>query len=120
MAGAEAGFDIGLISGVISIIDATKKVYDAAKDAKGQPEAFRQIAARLPLVIEILRSIEKRASALDKTALEALEHILASCKANAEDLRKYFRRLFGRMIINGTTDTRKPWVHCDKGAQWSV
>ena len=49
----EAGTVIGLISGVISIIEATKAVYDAAKDAKGQPEAFRQVAARLPLVNDI-------------------------------------------------------------------
>jgi hypothetical protein len=46
----EAGTVIGLISGVISIIEATKTIYDAAKDVKGQPDAFRQVAARLPLV----------------------------------------------------------------------
>jgi F0F1-type ATP synthase delta subunit len=93
MSGAEAGFVIGLISGVISIIEATKTVYDAAKDAKGQPEAFRQVAARLPLVIEILRSAEERASALDETALEALEHTLESCKAKAENLKKIFQKV---------------------------
>ncbi|KAH8749773.1 hypothetical protein F5882DRAFT_81723 [Hyaloscypha sp. PMI_1271] len=59
MSGAEAGFVISLIASVITIVDATKKVYNAAKDAKGQPEAFRQIAARLPLVIEILRSLKR-------------------------------------------------------------
>jgi hypothetical protein len=41
MTSAEAGFVVSLILGVISIIEATKTVYDAAKDAKGQPEAFR-------------------------------------------------------------------------------
>jgi hypothetical protein len=41
MSGAEAAFVIGLILSVISIIEATKTVYDAVKDAKGQPEAFR-------------------------------------------------------------------------------
>ena len=50
----EAGTIVGLISGVILIIEATKTIYDAAKDAKGQPEAFRQVAARLPLVRELL------------------------------------------------------------------
>lgn len=34
MSGAEAGFVIRLISGVISIIEATKTVYNAAKDTK--------------------------------------------------------------------------------------
>lgn len=90
MSGAEAGFVVGLISGVISIIEATKTVYDTAKDAKGQPEAFRQVAARLPLVIEILHSAEGRTHTLDETAQEALEPILESCKAKAENLKKIF------------------------------
>jgi len=93
MSGAEAGFVIGLISGVISIIEAAKTVFDAAKDAKGQPEAFRQVAARLPLVIEILRSAKERALALDDTAQEALEPILESCKAKAENLNKIFQKV---------------------------
>jgi hypothetical protein len=66
--GAEAGFVVGLISGVISIIEATKTVYDTAKDAKGQPEAFRQVAAGLPLVIDILRSAKVGAQALHERA----------------------------------------------------
>jgi hypothetical protein len=44
ISGTEAGFVIGLISGVILIIEATKIVYNTAKDIKGQPEAFRQVA----------------------------------------------------------------------------
>jgi hypothetical protein len=78
MSGAEAGFAVGLISSVTSTIEATKRVYDAAKDAKGQSEAFRQVAARLPLVIEIPHSIEERAQVIDETAQETLEPILES------------------------------------------
>ena len=37
----EAGTVIGLISGVTLIIEATRTVYNIAKDAKGLPEAFR-------------------------------------------------------------------------------
>lgn len=93
MAGAEAGVVIGLIAGVIAIIEAAKTVYDAAGDAKGQPEAFRQMAAQLPLVIEILRSAEKRASTLDETAMDAIEQTLESCKAKAETLKKIFQKV---------------------------
>ncbi|KAH8746434.1 hypothetical protein BGZ57DRAFT_862241 [Hyaloscypha finlandica] len=78
MSGAEAGFVIGLISGVILIIEL---------------EAFRQVAVRLPLVIEILRSAKERASALEEMALEALEHTLESCKAKAENLKKIFQKV---------------------------
>lgn len=93
MSGAEARFVIGLISGVISIIEATKTAYDAAKDAKGQPEVFRQVAARLPLVIEILYSVEERIHTLDETVQDALEPIMESCKAKAENLMKIFQKV---------------------------
>jgi vacuolar-type H+-ATPase subunit E/Vma4 len=93
MSGAEAVFVVGIISGVISIIEATKALYDVAKDAKGQPEAFRRVAARLPLVIEILHRAEKSTHKLNGTAQEALKTILESCKAKAEDLKKVFQKV---------------------------
>ena len=89
----EAGTVIGLISAVITIIEATKTVYDAAKDAKGQPEAFRQVAARLPLVNEILQSAKERTQTLEESAREALKPILKSCKAKAENLEKIFQEV---------------------------
>jgi hypothetical protein len=93
MSGAEAVLVIGLIGSLISIIDAAKKIYDIAGDAKGQPEEFRQVAARLPLVIEILRNAEARASKLDETKLEAIKQTLESCKAKAEELEKIFQKV---------------------------
>ncbi|OBT83368.1 hypothetical protein VE02_08363 [Pseudogymnoascus sp. 03VT05] len=89
--GHEVGFVVGLISGVISIIEATKTIYDAAKDAKGQPEAFRQVHARLILVIGILDRARERAQIVDETTQEALEPILESCKAKAEKLNEIFQ-----------------------------
>jgi hypothetical protein len=85
VAEVNVGFVVGPIASVISIIEATKQ------DAEGQPEAFRQVAARLPLVIEILHGAEERAQAIDKAAQEALEPILESCKAKAEKLKKIFQ-----------------------------
>lgn len=93
MSGAEAAFVIGLISGTISIIEAIKTVYDAAKDTQGQPEAFRQVAARLPLVIKILRRAREMAQSLDETTQDALEPTLESCKTKAEALQKIFQKV---------------------------
>jgi hypothetical protein len=93
MSGTEATFVIGLISGVISIIEATKTIYNAAKDAKGQPEAFRQVAVRLPLVSKILHSAKKKIQTLDETEQEALEPILKSCKAKAANLEEIFQKV---------------------------
>jgi hypothetical protein len=93
MSGAEAAFIVGLISGAISIIEATKTVYNTTKDATGQLEEFRQVAARLPLVINILSSAKVRPQALDETAEEALERILKSCKAKAEKLQEISQKV---------------------------
>jgi N-terminal domain on NACHT_NTPase and P-loop NTPases len=90
MSGAEV---IGLISSVIAIIGAAKTVYDAAADAKGQPEAFSQVAARLPLVIGLLDSAKGGVPKLNTTEQEALEAILQSCEDKAESLGKLFRRV---------------------------
>ena len=84
MTGAETGFVVGLISATITIIEATKAIYDSAKDVQGQPEAFRQVAARLPLVARILHNARARSSALNETEQEALEPVLESCKVKTE------------------------------------
>ncbi|EWC48071.1 hypothetical protein DRE_02650 [Drechslerella stenobrocha 248] len=90
---AEASAVIGLISAIISIIDATKTLYDAAKDAKGQPEAFRQIAARLPLVERTLQEVGRRAQTLDANAWEALNPVVDSCSQKAKNLKKIFKKV---------------------------
>ena len=51
------------------------------------------MAARLPLVIEILYSAEERTHTLDETAQEALEPTLESCKTKAEKLKKIFQKV---------------------------
>ncbi|KAH6641786.1 hypothetical protein F5144DRAFT_643434 [Chaetomium tenue] len=56
MSGAEV---ISVISGIIAIIDATLKIYSAANDASGLPEAFRDVALRLPLVSRTLQIISE-------------------------------------------------------------
>jgi hypothetical protein len=80
----------GLIPGVISIINVARTVYDATKDAKGQLEAFRQVAARLPLVNDIFNSVRGSTQTLDESTREALKLILESCKAKGKNLEKVF------------------------------
>ncbi len=63
-----------------------------AQDKRGQPEAFRQVAARLPLIIDILRRAEKMAAA-DKTTLETSKKLLESCKLKAEEVRHIFEKV---------------------------
>jgi hypothetical protein len=92
----EAGAVLSLISGLITIIDATKTIYDGAKDTKGQPDAFRQVAARLPLVEAVLRRAEAKTITLRESEQDALRPLLASCKTKAEDLHKIFEKVVHR------------------------
>lgn len=55
MSGAEAITVVGLISSVITIIQTSRDVYDAATSAKGLPKAFRAVSNNIPLVLNILR-----------------------------------------------------------------
>ena len=60
MSGAEAaGLVLGIISSIIAIIDVTVKVYDAATDASGLPEAFRDVVKRLSLARDTLKAVQR-------------------------------------------------------------
>ena len=59
MSGAETIAVLGFISSIISIVDGNKQAYDAAKNAQGLPEAFREVAGRLPTVRNILGSAKQ-------------------------------------------------------------
>jgi hypothetical protein len=59
MSGAEATAVLEVISSIVSIIYGTKQVYDAATNAQGLPEAFREVAARLRIVQTILGSAKR-------------------------------------------------------------
>ncbi len=54
MSGAEL---IGVISGIITLLDAVVRVCGAVKDASGFPPSFRTAAQRLPLVMDTLRAV---------------------------------------------------------------
>ncbi|KFY46707.1 hypothetical protein V494_00371 [Pseudogymnoascus sp. VKM F-4513 (FW-928)] len=90
---AEVAFVIGLVASVISIIDGVKKVWDATNDPKGQPEAFRRVAARLPLVRSILEKAKLEADKLDESGQEDLEKVLEECKGKVEKLDKIFKKV---------------------------
>ncbi|KAI2793112.1 hypothetical protein POX_b03160 [Penicillium oxalicum] len=90
MSGAEA---IGLISGVIAIIDATIKIYSAVSDVSGLPEAFRDTSTRLPLVRETLQSALQNLEMSDPedSLYQAIKPVLDSCEQKASRLEEIFR-----------------------------
>ncbi|KAL7909033.1 hypothetical protein GGI35DRAFT_425058 [Trichoderma velutinum] len=110
MSGAEL---IGIISGIISIVDASLKIYDAVEDASGLPLCFRNVAARLPVVqdtLEIAREtleeeIKEDGEKLSRVkSRDALVKILESCYDKATMLNKTLQNI---MPTQGASKTRR-------------
>ena len=90
MSGVEV---IGIISGIIAIVDATAKVYNAANDASGLPEAFRDVATRLPLVCKTLRTVSGNLNNTipDEECYKAIKPVVQRCENRATQLEKIFK-----------------------------
>ena len=94
MSGVEAIAILGVISSIISIVDGTKKVYDAATNAQGLPEAFRTIAGRLPIVENILDSAKKRIEQgnVDEDSCKGVKDVVEACEKKATRLDTLFKK----------------------------
>ena len=108
MSGAEAITTVGLISSIITIIETSKKLYDASHDAKGLHEAFRDVAQNIPLVLDILRDCqtiqqqvdqdgETTIDAAHKLELEesstATKTVMTDCHRRAKALESTFEKV---------------------------
>lgn len=91
---AEASAILGLVSAIVGILDCVHKTYNAAHDAKGLPEAFKEVADRLPLVNDTLKLIDKHLqgnyTSLDDEAASAIQERLEICHEKARKLEVIF------------------------------
>ena len=94
MSGAEAIAVLAVISSIISIVDGTKQVYDAATNAQGLPEAFRAIAGRLPIVRNILGSAKQHIDNgdVDEDSCKGVKHVVEDCETKAKKLDTLFQK----------------------------
>ncbi|RYP42862.1 hypothetical protein DL768_010175 [Monosporascus sp. mg162] len=92
MSGAEV---IGLISGIIAIVNATIKVHDAAANASGLPEAFNDVATRLPLVRNTLQIIcgHLNTTSPDEESCKVMKPVLERCEDRARRLEQIFEKV---------------------------
>ena len=95
MAGVgEASLVLGIISSVISIIDATKQVYEAVEDEAGLPKNFKKSAAKLPLISKLLEDAETYVNkAADKITKVAFAPTIENCKIQATQLQELFAKV---------------------------
>lgn len=105
MSGAEVFMLLGAISSVVALIEASQKVFSAARDVDGLHDSFRQVANTIPLILQILKdakATQEQAAkdfadvedvAMRKTIedrSQAVQPVIASCQTNIEALQKTF------------------------------
>ncbi|KAL6407168.1 hypothetical protein AUP68_09995 [Ilyonectria robusta] len=90
MSGAEV---IGLVSGIIAIVDAAIKVFNAASDTSGLPSSFRDVASRLPLIKDSLSTALQGLQDDPETpeSTSALTAMLKACTDKATALEAIFQ-----------------------------
>ncbi|KFZ24532.1 hypothetical protein V502_00989 [Pseudogymnoascus sp. VKM F-4520 (FW-2644)] len=111
MSGAEAGLVLGTISAIISIIDATKKVYEAVEDEAGLPTNFKKSATKLPLILKFLEHAEEYVNnETDESIKAAFTPTLEDCKVQAIQLQELFEK-----VMPGEGDSR--WDRYMKAAR---
>lgn len=95
---------LGGISAIISLLDASIKIYDSAQHDIKLSATFEIVRLRLPILLHTLEICSKhlgsRQDVISEDVCEALEHILDSCDAKASNLRAIFEK-----IIPGESDT---------------
>ena len=106
MSGAEAIVVLGVISSIISIVNGTKQVYDAATNAQGLPEAFREVAGRLPIVRDILGSVKQHIDkgTVNEDSYKGVKHVVEACEAKAKKLDELFQKAIPK---DGASDVKR-------------
>src|SRR5256885_17020822 len=86
---------IGGISAVISIIDASTKIYNSARKDLKLSEAFEAVGRRLPIILDTLQTcknhLELIQGSMPVDVCETLEKILDTCKEKARTLSEIFK-----------------------------
>lgn len=104
MSGAEAIAVLAVISSIISIVDGTKQIYDAATNAEGLPEAFREVAGRLPIVTNILDASKQyiKEGDVNEDSCKGVKHVIEACQEKAKKLDDLFQK-----VIPGDSASRR-------------
>lgn len=100
-----SGLDvISSISAIISLLDASIKIYDSAQKDIKLSATFDVVRRRLPVLLHTLETcknhLKLRKDAIPGDVCEALEKSLDACDAKASNLRGIFEK-----IIPGESDT---------------
>ncbi|KAI7553918.1 hypothetical protein KC331_g906 [Hortaea werneckii] len=108
MSGAEVITVLGLISSVITIIEASRDVFDAASSVDGLHEAFRTVSQNVPLVLDILRDCKTAQVQVERDysltvdedlkrdiqeSNKAVKPLIQACQDDAKQLLQIFQKV---------------------------
>jgi hypothetical protein len=94
---AEALAVVSIIANIISLVDITVEIYDAAKGfgdiVDTLPKMYREARDRLPLILDTLEKTKENAEAgnIDNETCKVLKPVLVQCSANVETLQALFK-----------------------------
>lgn len=96
---------IGLISGIITLIEASVTIYKALEGGRGLPPSFRDSATRLPLIQDSLNLVRQNldADASSATSHAALKQVLEACAGRATALRDVFQTMIPPLGVSPVT-----------------
>ncbi|KAM0800726.1 hypothetical protein BDR22DRAFT_230902 [Usnea florida] len=106
ISGADVIEVLGVISSIIAIVNDTKNIYDAATNPQGLPEAFREVAGRLPIIESILRDTKQniKEGKVENDSCKGVKHIVEACEEKA----KHSKELFDKVIpADGASDLKR-------------
>ncbi|KAJ5300306.1 uncharacterized protein N7443_005308 [Penicillium atrosanguineum] len=97
---------IGLVSGIITVIETSIKLYDGAQKDIKLSETFEAVRRRLPVILDTLltckENLAPRKELIPEDVCEALEATLYACRTKARNLEEIFEK-----IVPGESDTRE-------------
>lgn len=102
MSGAEFLVVISAMASIIGVVEATKQVYDAAKDKSGLPAQFRDVASKLPLVHDILKTASDHVRKSDLDIIpDPFASTIKACEIKARQLQAIFNKVVPQADENG-------------------
>jgi hypothetical protein len=95
---------IGLISGIITLIDAAIKIYKLADDTTGLPASFQDATSRLPAIHDTLELASQgvRTDAASSPSDDGLKILLQACARRAAALRDILQVTFPQTRMSKT------------------
>lgn len=92
--GAEVDLVLGLISSILTVLNAIAKVYSDAKDVESVPGEFREIPRQLAIVQATLQIAEKHIrTRLDEESSKTIKEPIQKCKDKALRLETILRKV---------------------------